>query len=456
MKILRRLKKIFYGTYARGFVSSYFLVAFLGAVVLRLPISLQEGVELSLIDAVFVSFSALSVTGLTPVVVRDVFTVFGQMTLLFIIQFGGIGLIMLLAIFWLAVRKRIGFRHRNMIMADQNQFSRAGIVRFVRNVLYMIFIIEAIGFLLIAPYLYYTGYFPIGEALYQALFMTVSLFTNAGFDIAPAADSFQMFSGDFYMQSIGITMMFLGSLGFLPLAEFKEYLQAKWHREKFNFSNFVKLLFVLHLSFWLFGALLIFILESQSFFIDKPALDTIYYSLFMSITTRNAGWSTMDVSLFDDSTLMMIITFMFIGANPNSVGGGIRTTTFIIAFLSIRAFATGRPHIILFNRAVMTETIHKSFVALASALMIVMTAVIVMTALEPHDFLSLFFEVVSAFGTTGLSMGVTALLRTSSKILLILMMFIGRIGILALLLMFKPEVKKRGHVEYPEANIIVG
>ena len=229
---MKKIKKMLFGTYTRGFVVSYFLFLVGGAALLKLPISIQTGESLSWIDAIFVSVSGMSTTGLSTVVVKDVFTVFGQTVLAFILQFGGIGLIMFVSIFWLLSRKKISFRERNMIMADQNQFSRAGIVKFVKNVLFMILAIEITGFIIMSSYLYLRGYFDFGSSLFQAFFLTISMFTNAGFDISPGGDSLFMYKNDYFMQTLAMSLMLLGAIGFWPLAEFKMFIEAKRRKEK--------------------------------------------------------------------------------------------------------------------------------------------------------------------------------------------------------------------------------
>lgn len=457
MRIINRLRKIFFGTYARGFIFSYLFVLLLGASLLKMPFSLQSGVTLTWGDALFTASSALSVTGLTTIVVADVFTLLGQTILLFIIQFGGIGLIMMVAIFWLVVRKKIGFKERNMIMTDQNQISRRGIVKFIRNVIIVIFTVEALAFIIIGSYLYISGYFPdIKEAFFQSFFLTISLFTNAGFDIAPNNDSFQMFAQDYFMQFMGISLIFLGAVGFWALAEFKEKFIAKLKGEKYKFSLFVRVLLIMYIGLWILGAVVIFLVEHDGFLADKGLIESIFYALFMSITTRNAGFSTMDVNEFSSPTQVFLMILMFIGASPNSVGGGIRTTTFLVIILSVRAFALGQDHVILFSRKLKQETIHKSFITLTVASMLVVSYIFVLAVIEPFPTSDIAFEVFSAFGTTGLSMGITSDLHVFSKILLSILMFVGRMGVLALLLMFKPDRKTKGAVKYPETDIIVG
>ena len=436
---------------------SYLLAILVGAFLLSLPISLQNNQSITIIDALFTAASAVSGTGLTTIVVGDVFSRFGIIVLMLIIQIGGIGIMFMMVFFWLVIKKKIGFSERNMIMTDQNQFTRSGIVRLVRNVLIMFFWIELIGFLIITHYLYFSGYFNYQEALMQGLFLTISLTANAGFDIAPNRDSFQMFSSDYFMQSMAMVLMFMGSIGFWVLSEVKEFFHAKKHKLPFKFSYFVKMIVIFHFLFIFLGAAFIFVFEWNGFLADKSIFESIYYALFMSVTTRNAGFSTMDVNSFSTATSMIIIIWMFIGASPNSCGGGIRTTTMVVVLMSIKAFATGKSGVVFNNRKIKDDTVFRSYIALVSALMVVFSGVILISLVENESLHKILFEVTSAFGTTGLSMGITSSLTAFSKFILVVVMFIGRLGILALVLMVSPtNPVKSASDRYPEENIIVG
>ncbi len=457
MKVFDKIKKIIFPHHILGYAISYLLLIVFGAFLLSLPISLQAGQSISIVDALFTAASAVSVTGLTTIVVGDVFSRFGLIVLLLIIQIGGIGLMFAIVFFWLVIKKKIGFTERNMIMTDQNQFSRSGMVKLVRNVLIMFFWIELIGFLIIAHYLYFMDYFTYQESLMQGIFLTVSLTANAGFDIAPNGDSFQMFANDYFMQTMAIILMFMGSIGFWVLSEVKEYFHAKKRKLPFKFSFFVKMIVTLHLFFIALGALIIFVFEFGGFLADKNLIESIYYSFFMSVTTRNAGFSTMDVNDFSSATSMIIMILMFIGASPNSYGGGIRTTSIVVIFLSIKAYALGKQHVVFNNRKINQEIISKAYIAFVSALTIVFTGIILISLIEELSLHMIMFEVTSAFGTTGLSMGITSSLHTMSKVILVLIMFIGRLGILALVMMIRPSnVTKISKQNYPEENIIVG
>jgi Trk-type K+ transport system membrane component len=428
-----------------------------GAIMLKLPISIQDGQSLSWLDAIFVSVSGMSTTGLTTVVVKDVLTVFGQTVLAFIIQFGGIGLIMLVSIFWLVMRKRISFRERTMIMTDQNQIGRAGIVRFVKNVLIMIVTIEIIGFIIMGSYLAiaYSDVFTISEAYFQAFFLTISMFTNAGFDISPGGDSLMMYNTDYFMQTLAMGLMLLGAIGFWPLAELKSWYEAKKKHEKFEFTLFTKILVSMHLGLWLISAIAVYGVEFNGFLADKGFFEGIYYSLFMSLTTRNAGFATMNMTDMSATIQILFGVLMFIGSSPNSAGGGIRTTTFLLTIMGIIAFARGKDQIVIRRKSIKFETVYKSLMVVIGAGTLIVTALLIMTATEDFLVKEIFFEITSAFGTTGLSLGITSELTVVGKLVIIAVMFIGRVGILSLLLMFKGDKQKSG-LQYPEIDLIVG
>lgn len=471
---MKKLKKFFFGTYIRGFVVSYFLFLMVGATMLKLPISVQDGQSLAWIDAIFVSVSGMSTTGLTTVVIKDVLTPFGQTVLAFILQFGGIGLIMFISTFWLLTRRKIGFRERNMIMTDQNQIGRAGIVRFIKNVLIMIVSIELVGFILMSIHLSinHSDIFTIKEALFQSFFLTISMFTNAGFDISPdaasliaagysvdvGAGSLMMYYNDYFMQTLAMTLMVLGAIGFWPLAEIKLWIEAKRRKEKYEFSIFSKLLITMHLGLWLISAVIVFVAEYNGFLADKSIFEAIYYCLFMSLTTRNAGFATMSMNDMSNAVQVFFGVLMFIGSSPNSAGGGIRTTTFLVTVLGFITYARGKEQVVIKKKSVKQETIYKSLFVFIGAASLIVVGLFIMSISEAGKWYGvneIFFELASAFGTTGLSLGITSSLSVVGKIVLIIVMFIGRVGVLALLTMFIGN-KSKSSVKYPEMDLIVG
>ncbi len=451
---MKWIKNIFTGTYVRSFVTLYAAFTLAGAFLLMMPFSLQAGQSITFIDALFVSVSGMSTTGLSTVVVADVLSIPGQAILAFIIQFGGIGLIMLIGFFWLSTGRNITYRQRQFIVTDQNQVKTSQVVKLIRDVLVILFSIEGVMMVIMSIYLFTNNYFPLGQSIWQAVFLTISMTANAGFDIT--GDSLFRYANDYTFQSMAMFLMFTGAVGFWPLVELKDWFTAKRDpNKKFEFSLFTKLIVFAHIALWIAGAIVVFLIERNNFLADKNIIETIFYSFFMSLTTRNAGFATMDVNNFRDGTLILFSALMFIGSSPNSAGGGIRTSTFIVVLAALFSFSIERKQVVIGNKAMKNETVMKSLVVFIMAIIIVVTSSFLLMAFDVVTFREAIFEVASAFGTTGLSLGITSGLNAFSKFVLIMTMFIGRIGIVALMLFFK-ERKDSNKIKYPEINLIVG
>jgi Trk-type K+ transport system membrane component len=430
----------------------YFAAVLISTVLLLLPITLKEGAELSFLDALFISASAVSVTGLSPISLTEVLSVPGTFIFAFILQFGGIGIMTLGAFIWILMGKKIGLNERKLIMTDQNQTTLSGLVKLMRQILILIITIEFVGAILLG--LYFLRYFPTWqEAFLQGFFASVSATTNAGFDITGV--SLIPFANDYFIQSINMLLMIFGSIGFPVLIEVKDYIMKK-RKSSFRFSLFTKLTTFTFFALIIAGAIFIYIFEANHFFANKTWHESLFYSLFQSVTTRNGGLATMDMNEFSTPTLLILCALMFIGASPSSVGGGIRTTTFAIMLLSIYTYAKGNNSIKVFKREIVFEDVTKSFTVITTASMICGLAVVILTFLEPTmSLLEIFFEVCSAFGTTGLSMGITAELSAGGKIIIILLMFIGRIGIFSFLFLIRGDTKEE-HYHYPKEKVIIG
>jgi len=322
----------------------------------------------------------------------------------------------------------------------------------MRQILTIIITIELIGAAIFG--IYYLKYFPTWqEAFVQGFFASVSATTNAGFDITGA--SLMPFANDYFVQFITMILLILGAIGFPVLIEVKDFLL---HRGSFpyKFTLFTKLTTVTFFSLVILGALVIYLFEQNLFLADKSWHETIFYSLFQSTTTRSGGLSTMDVSGFSEPTLLFISVMMFVGASPSSVGGGIRTTTFAIVMLSIFFYAKGKDTIKIFGREVDPDDIHRAFIVITTAILICCSSIILLTILEPtFTLVEIIFEVTSAFGTTGLSMGITPELSTPGKFIIIALMFIGRIGIFSFLFLIRgTTVQEKFH--YPKEKVIIG
>lgn len=448
-----RLKKIRL-TPVQLIVASYFVATIIAMGLLSLPLSLQKGVELSYVDSLFTSVSAISVTGLTVVNTAETFSVFGVFMLMLVLQFGGIGLMTLGTFVYILLGRNIGLAHRKLIMIDQNRYSLKGLVQTIRLVLGFAITLEAMGGFIFGTYFIYKGYVTTWyEGFYYGFFHALSSYTNAGFDIF--GNSLFNFSNDYFVQAFTIILLVLGAIGFPVLIEVRAKLSGKY--PGFRFSLFAKLTASTFFIILVLGAISIYLLERNLFMANLPWYEKLFHSLFFSVTSRNGGLATLDVNVFSVPTLFLISVMMFIGASPSSVGGGIRTTTFAVVILTLFTFAKGRSEVRIFNKRLANEDILKSFVVFATAVMLIIVAIIFLDSIEHvrHSFMAIIFEVSSAFGTTGLSMGLTPMLTTPGKFIIIFLMFVGRIGILSfLLLMVNKSTASKVH--YPEEKVIIG
>lgn len=430
----------------------YFAAVFISTILISLPIATKPSVEWTFIDALFTAVSAVSVTGLTVVSTADTFSVPGVFILAFILQFGGIGIMTLGTFIWVVLGRKIGFRERQLIMTDQNRDTFQGLVHLMLQILKLFLIIEAIGTLILS--IYFLNYFPTWqEAFVQGFFGAVSAATNAGFDIT--GESLVPFANDYFVQTINIFLLIFGAIGFPVLLEVKEMMLHKKEKGKFRFSLFTKITTFTFFALAIIGTLLIYYFDKDHFFAGKPWHETFFYALFQSVTTRNGGLATMDVSDFTVSTQMVQSVLMFIGASPSSVGGGIRTTTFAIAILAILSFARGKSSVKLFRRELDPEDILKSFIVISVAVMLWGAAIILLASFESFPLMEIVYEVSSAFGTTGLSMGITPELSTPGKIVIIFMMFVGRIGIFSFLFLIRGKTSAEPY-HFPKERVIIG
>ncbi|WP_085992538.1 TrkH family potassium uptake protein [Oceanobacillus senegalensis] len=431
----------------------YMLAVALATILLALPISHKDGVEFAFIDILFTAVSAVSVTGLSTVSIVDTLSTTGYIILAVILQIGAVGIMAIGTLIWLLIGKKIGLKERRLIMTDQNQTSFQGMVHLVKQIIYVLLVIELIGFLVLGTY--FLQFYPTAEEAYlHGLFGTISAISNGGFDIT--GSSLRPFHHDYFVQFINILLIVFGAIGFPVLIEAKEYIFAKSdERNTQRFSLFTKVTTFTFFILVVVGAFGIYLLDFNYFFAGKNWHESLFYSLFQSVTTRSGGLSTMDVGLLTEENHLFMSFLMFIGASPSSAGGGIRTTTFALVVIYVLSYARGVKNIRIFNREVYEGDIAKAVTVTFMAGIIIFLSVLVILKLEPFSFMEVLFEVTSAFGTVGLSLGITGDLTTLSKVILMMLMFIGRVGILTFLLMFERK-KKSGDVHYPKEKIIIG
>ncbi len=438
-------------TPAQIIVFYYFLAIAFSFLMLNLPGVYNTGVHVSFIDSLFTAVSAVSVTGLTPISIGGTYTPFGLCMVMLVLQLGGIGIMSIGTFFWLIVKKRIGLRERQLIMVDSNQYSLAGVVQLIKQIVWIIFLIELIGGTILTIYIM-PNYEKFSEALLNGMFMAVSATTNAGFDITDA--SFLPYFDDYFIQTITMILIVLGAIGFPVLVEVKSYFSKKVPH--FRFSLFTKITTATFGILLVGGAVMIFVLESFHSFRGMSWHERLFTSLFHSVSARSAGLTTYDITNFSDATDIVISILMFIGASPSSVGGGIRTTTFAIAILFLINFAKGKDVVHIFQRRITLIDIFRSYAVILLAGFMVIAAMLIMLITEKGiPVVPLLFEITSAFGTCGMSLGITADLSVPGKVIIMALMFIGRVGLISFLFTLGGKVHKTS-IRYPKERVIIG
>ena len=438
-------------TPAQVIVFYYFLAIALSLLLMNLPGVYLPGVKISFIDSLFTAVSAVSVTGLTSISIGSTYSAFGICMLMLVLQIGGIGIMSIGTFFWLLVKKRIGLRGRQLIMVEHNQYSLSGLVHLIKEIIKIMILIEIIGGLIFTTYIM-RFYDSFNEALLNGMFMSVSATTNAGFSIADT--SLTQYFNDYFVQTLTMILIILGAIGFPVLIEVKSYFSKKVPH--FRFSLFTKITTATFGFLLVFGTVMIFILESMNSFKGMAWHEKLFTALFHSVSSRSAGLTTYDVTKFSEATDIFISLLMFIGASPSSVGGGIRTTTFAIAVLFLINFARGNQVINVFKRQIKLIDVFRSYAVIILALLMVMTALLILLITEPGvPVVALLFEITSAFGTCGMSLGITSNLSVTGKVIIMLLMFIGRVGLISFLFTLGGKTKKLNY-HYPKERVIIG
>lgn len=436
-------------------VSFYFMAVLVAAILLSLPIFQKPGVHLSLIDILFTAVSTISVTGLSTIDLGETYNRGGIALLGVLFQLGSLGIMMVSTSFFILSKKRISLKQRQLIMTDMNQPNLSGIVRLIRNALVIIIGFQLVGGIILS--LHFLGYYDsIKDALFYGFYTAVSAVTNSGADIT--GNSLMDFSTDYFVQFIVMFLIVVGGIGFPVLIEIKAFFKyrKKPHDLPFRFSLFTKLSVYSFLVLFILGTVLIWLLESSAFFKGMNFTESAFYSMFYSVSTRNAGLVTTPISNFSDGTLLLFSVLMFIGASPSSVGGGVRTTTLAIVVLYLFSFIRSRENINIFGRRIHNDDVKKSIVVLNLSIALCFFSVLVLSVTEKHSLISIIVEVSSAFGTTGLSMGITSSLSIFGQLVIILLMFIGRVGMLYMLMLLVPKEKEDLNYLYPTEKIIIG
>jgi len=440
-------------------LASFLIAITLGSLLLKLPIATTGG-RISLMNAVFTATSAVCVTGLIVVDTSSYFSIFGQCIILGLIQIGGLGVMTISILLFQWIGRSISIRHR-MVMQDLfSHTPREDILSLVKSVLFFTLGAELVGTVVLA--VHWNHEFPFPHALYTALFHSISAFCNAGFSLF--SDSMVRYSDSLLVNGTMCSLIVFGGIGFPVLYELKSRLFRDYRMRK-RVSVQTKAVLLTTGVLIVSGALSFALLERHSLLASPSMTHRILAPLFQSITCRTAGFNTMNIASLKEATLAVMIFLMFIGASPGSCGGGVKTTT--LALITVFTFTriSRRRRVNMFKKSMPLETVTRSVSLLLVSVGIISGVFFMLllgdsiagpdVSIQKSRFLTYLFETVSAFGTVGLSMGVTPMLNTWGKCWIVLMMILGRVGVLTFSYILVGTGVTNG-VEYSEENIMIG
>ena len=431
---------------------SFIGAIFAGSFLLLIPLCTHAGASLTFVDALFTSTSAVCVTGLIVQDTATFFTPLGQMIILILFQLGGLGIMTFSTLILLVAGRKVSIQDKIIIQQDYHHTAARNVKSLIKNIFYYALIIEGIGTLLL--FLKWQGKFPGLKGLFYSLFHAVSAFCNAGFSVF--SNSLESFRGDIWTNVIVIVLIVLGSLGFLVLSEGIEFFSRMIRRRRKSLSLHFKLVWIMTLALIVLPFFSFLLIEWNHMLQEFSLKEKILASLFQVITPRTAGFNTATLDTLNPATVFLLISLMFIGASPGSTGGGVKTSTIGVIFAFIKSRIAARESINIFFRSLPFDLVTKAFtVVVLSMCVIFLSCAVLFLTQKGMSMEETFFEVFSAFGTVGLSLGMTAKLNAVGKIVIVLTMFIGRIGPLTLLYAFSRE-KAFGKFEYVEERVMIG
>ena len=447
MKKNNFLKKL---SLSRKIILGFMLAILMGTFLLMTPVASTSGKGLSFITALFTVTSAVCVTGLSVIDISKELTVTGQIILLIFIQLGGLGVMTFSSFLFLLIGKKITFGERELLKEERNLENNGGILDFLIKVFKTVGLIEIIGTIFLTSR--FAQDMSFGKALYFGIFHSISAFCNAGFSLF--SNNLETYRDSLVINMTISYLIIIGGIGFTVI---NSIIQAvRYKKKKFDLTS--KVAIIMSMFLVVLGTVLFLVLEygNSKSIGNLPFSTKILASFFQSVSTRTAGFNTVPLGNLSGATIFLFCILMFIGASPGSTGGGIKTTTFGVIIFYVIGIAKRKDSVSIFNRRFGWEVLNRALVILVIALLYVATIILIIASIESNLTLEqVMFEVVSAFGTVGLTLGITSELGTISKILIICTMFLGRLGPMtfALALDGSNEIEK---IQFPKENILVG
>ncbi|MCQ4088025.1 TrkH family potassium uptake protein [Saccharibacillus sp. JS10] len=431
----------------------FLFMILVGSGLLSLPAASSSGEVMPYLDALFMAASATCVTGLSVLNPGVDLTTFGQLVLIGLVQVGGLGFMTVATLIALVFRRRISFRERLILQETLSQQSTEGIIRLIRKVIMYALVIETVGALLL--FIRFAFEMPLGQAAYFGAFHSVSIFNNAGFDlfgsIEGQASSLIHYVDDPFINLIAMPMILLGGIGFIVIADL---LDLPYKRK---LSLHSKVVLSMTATLVVVGAVVIFVFEFTNPATLQPldASGKVFASIFQSITSRSAGMMTLDVAGMRQATQFFMVIMMFIGAAPGSAGGGIKVTTFAILIGAVFAMMRGKQDIVFFRYRIGPDRVYKAITFSLLSFLLIVVAAMILSATENFSFLGILFETTSAYATAGISMGLTSQLTPFGQFMIIMLMFVGRLGPITLAFTLTPKMDNEPF-RYPEGKVTIG
>ena len=438
-------------TQTQMIVLGYCIIIFLGAGLLMLPVSTKAGVYTTFTEALFTSTSAACVTGLVIADTFQYWSTFGQCVILCIIQIGGLGFMTIGVCFAILLRRKIGLWTRGTLQESVNIMQVGGIVRLAKKIIVGTAIFEGMGALILA--VRFSREMSLGKAVYFGVFHSISAFCNAGFDLMGESGSYSSFTKYYNDPIVNLVIMSLIVIGGIGFFVWNDISVNKLKFRKYRLHTKIVLISTAILIFG--GAALLFFFEKNNTIAGMPFGDQVLCSLFGSVTARTAGFNTVDTAALTDSSKLLTTILMFIGGSPGSTAGGVKTTTFVVLLIYVHANLRKEMHCNILGRRLDEDSIRKASAVLCINLFAVILAVLVIVTVQPAAMTDVAFEVVSAIGTVGMSTGITRDMETVSKLVLIFLMYCGRIGSMTFALSLRGH-KIEAPVKAPVEKIMIG
>ncbi len=426
------------------------LVILNGGIILSLPISSVDGEYTNLLDSIFTSTSAVCVTGLVTVDTGTHWNIFGKIVIMLLIETGGLGFMSITIFIAVLLGKKITLKDRLIMQEAMNTFNIQGLVKMVEYVLGFTFIVQVCGALLLSTQ--FIPQFGVQRGIFYSIFHSVSAFCNAGFDLFGNYDSLVNYSSNTVVLMTIALLIIIGGLGFTVSLEIFNYRKAR------RLSTHSKIVITITIALIVLGAIFMLIVEygNPETLGNMSFGDKLLNAFFASVTPRTAGFNSISTTEMTMAGKLMTIILMFIGGASGSTAGGLKVTTFGVLVFTVISVIKGRDDTEVFGRKFSKETVYKAFTLLSIAMMLVLVVTTILTIAEPDMlFINLLYEATSAFGTVGLTAGVTQGIGWVSKITLIITMYLGRVGAITVILAVINN-KKKNRIKYPEAKILIG